>query len=457
MKNIFQNISEHRLHKINAYVFILCISILGLSFLLLPKKNISINEKRNLSQFPELSVNNLVSGNYMDSIDLYFADHFPWREQFIGVANSIASKRGFADDDLQYFTRNAETNNSSTTLEDLERDDSLSFDELVNDTSEKINSLPFETIKSVVVSNQRAIQMFGGSKYGAKNYAGLINNYKNAFGTNVNVFCMPVPVGSDFYLPEKINKQKEKEFINDLFLQLQNGVIRVNAYEELSKHRNEYIQFNTDHHWTGRGAYYAYVAFCKSAGFEPLPLSSFQRKVIPNFLGTLYFYTLSKELKKNIDSVEYFKVPVQTKTFFTKKGSNNEQGCQLYAEYAKGSNAYGVFLGGDYPLMRISTTVKNGRKVLIFKDSYGNAFSPYLASHFEEVYIIDFRYYNGSIKKLVNKNKITDIIFAHNVYASNSSFTVKREMSMLNFNPQPNTINQSQNKKDTATSISNKD
>ena len=169
----------------------------------------------------------------MDSIDLYFADHFPWREQFIDVANSITNNRGFADKDLQYFTKYTETNNTSKIPEILEKEDSLSFDELISDSSEKINSLPFETIKSIVVSNQRAIQMFGASKYGAKNYAGLINKYKNEFGAAVNVYCMPVPVGADFYLPEKINKQREKEFIDDLFNQLQIEIIRVNAYEEL--------------------------------------------------------------------------------------------------------------------------------------------------------------------------------------------------------------------------------
>jgi len=433
MNKLPNHILYYSSQKVNAFLFVFCISILGLSFLILPKNKISVNEKRNLAHFPVFTMNSLLNGNYMDSIDLYFSDHFPWREQFIIVANGIAHNRGFADENLKYYTKNIQTNSPTKTLEELEIEDSLMLQISTIDTNQSLNKLPFETIKSVVVSNKRAIQMFVGSKIGAKNYAGLINNYKNTFGSSVSVYCMPVPVGSDFYLPDKINKRKEKEFISDVFQQLKSDVVKVNAYEELSKHSNEYIHFNTDHHWTGRGAYYAYVAFCKSAAIDPLPLNRFQRKVIPNFLGTLYFYTLSKEVKKNIDSVEYFKVPVNTKTYFIKKGNNNEQSTQLYAEYAKGSNAYGVFLGGDYPLMRVSSSLKNGRKVLIFKDSYGNAFSPYLASHFDEVYIIDFRYFNGSIKDLVQKNNITDIVFSHNVYASNSSFTVKREMGMLNY------------------------
>jgi hypothetical protein len=72
-------------------------------------------------------------------------------------------------------------------MDELENEDSLSLESIALDTNQTINNLPFETIKSVVVSNKRAIQMFGGSKIGAKNYAGLINSYKKAFGPSVNI------------------------------------------------------------------------------------------------------------------------------------------------------------------------------------------------------------------------------------------------------------------------------
>ena len=182
---------------------------------------------------------------------------------------------------------------------------------------------------------------------------------------------------------------------------------------------------------TGRGAYYAYVAFCNTIGVGPVPMDKLTRKVIPNFLGTLYYYTLSESLKNNKDSVEYFKIFVDTKTVYYPKNSTNPIKSSLYAEYAKGGNAYGVFLGGDFPLTKITSSVKNGKKILVFKDSYGNAFVPYLPSHFEEVYVIDYRYFDGSVKKLISENKITDILFAHNVFMFNSSFTVSRERNML--------------------------
>ena len=89
--------------------------------------------------------------------------------------------------------------------------------------------------------------------------------------------------------------------------------------------------------------------------------------------------------------------------------------------------------------MKIVSDIKNGRKILQIKDSYGNAFAPFLPAHFEEVYIIDYRYFNGNIKELIKKYGITDIIFSHNIYVINSSFTTFRETKMLNSYNQKNT------------------
>ena len=145
--------SSYRIQKMNAFLFVFCISILGLSFLVLPKKKISINEKRSLAQFPSLSMNSLLNGNYMDSIDLYFSDHFPWREQFITVANTIAENRGFADKNLKYYTRNAQPDSPSKTMDELENEDSLSLESIALDTNQTIlteNNIDYHCIRHLI-------------------------------------------------------------------------------------------------------------------------------------------------------------------------------------------------------------------------------------------------------------------------------------------------------------------
>jgi hypothetical protein len=140
---------------------------------------------------------------------------------------------------------------------------------------------------------------------------------------------------------------------------------------------------------------------------------------------------MSESLKKNKDSVEYFKIPNKTKAYYFMEGMTKSQSTSLLSERARGGNSYGVFLGADFPLMRIVSDVKNGKKILQIKDSYGNAFAPYLPTLFEEVFVVDYRYFKGSIKDLVKKYGITDVIFTHNIFVINSRYTAKREGQLL--------------------------
>ena len=59
----------------------------------------------------------------------------------------------------------------------------------------------------------------------------------------------------------------------------------------------------------------------------------------------------------------------------------------------------------------IKTEVKNGKKILVFKDSYGNAFIPYLVNHYEEIHIIDPRHYEKNAAEYVINNDIQDVMF----------------------------------------------
>jgi hypothetical protein len=431
-------IKEKKLIFTNVFVFLFCIFIGGILFFILKKDKISINEKRKLSSFPQINFKNYINGSLADSIDFYYSDNFIYRNEIISIADCIKDLRGVKNNEIKFF-KNDKGIKKIGLENNTKIDPSINIavnDSQINQTHLESIDAPFENIKSVIICKKRAIQCFKGSKYAAKNFADMTKFYKKTFNNKLNIYCLAIPIGGDFYLPQKLNDKNEKEFIDILYKDLDTGVISVKAYEELEKHTKEYIQFNTDHHWTGLGAYYAYKAFCSAAGFTSQPLSFFTKKVIPNFLGTLFYYTKSDELKENIDSVEYYKVPFETKTYYYKNGIDNGIPSQLYFENARGGNSYGVYLGSDFPMIRCITPNKNGKKIVIIKDSYGNAFSHYLTSHYEEVIILDYRYFKGNLIDMVNKFKITDILFAHNVYVANSDFAVKQELNFLKGNAQ---------------------
>ena len=405
-------------------LFLSIIYLGGLLFIILPHDKVSVNEKRSLSPFPILTSNNYLTGKYTDSIDFYYSDNFLFRDHLIALSNKLKEKRGIKNLDIKIYTKNEKAGNL---IEKNKIENNIKAADTINILN---NDNEYQNIKSVIVYKNRALQMFSGSKKVAASFSKLMGEYKLTF-PDVNVYCMAVPVGGDFYLPNNINKNNEIKFIDALYASLVNGVIPIRAYESLKPHYKEYLQFNTDHHWTGRAAYYAYEAFCNTIGISQVPMEKLNRKVIKGFLGTLYYYTLSPELKNNKDSVEYFKIPYETKTVYYTKNSTTPVKGNLYTESARGGNSYGVFLGGDFPLIKIVSSIKNNKKILVLKDSYGNAFVPYLASHYEEIYVIDYRYYEGGVKNLVKNNNITDILFAHNVFMFNTNYTIVKERNFL--------------------------
>ena len=292
-----------------------------------------------------------------------------------------------------------------------------------------------ETVAGIFVYKGIGFELFGGSKKAAEYYASVINKYEDAFGDSVNVYNMVVPKHAEFYpFPRKYANlsNSEKNSIDNIYSMLDSGITAVDAYSVLEEHSEEYIYFNTDHHWTGLGAYYAYTAFMDAAGLSYYDYESYTKHTIEPFRGTLYAGTNDQSMYDNPDSVEWCEFPVANKTWQYNKGDlANYFASSVMAGYAKGANAYGVFLGGDFPLTVIKTNVNNGRKLVIIKESYGNAPATYIASGFEETYVVDERYYSGNLAELVSSRGITDILIINNVAAANTNFHIANIESLL--------------------------
>jgi hypothetical protein len=158
-----------------------------------------------------------------------------------------------------------------------------------------------------------------------------------------------------------------------------------------------------------------------------------RRAVIPKFLGSLYRITKDKRLEDKIDSVVYHKVPISNVTYqLSGKGYGNIQKSNLYIENARGGNAYGVFLGGDIPALCVVSKQQNGKRILILKNSFGNAIAPYFVSHFERTYVCDYRYFDCNLKDFIEKNEITDVLIFHNSFSANTSSHADQLRQILN-------------------------
>ena len=175
----------------------------------------------------------------------------------------------------------------------------------------------------------------------------------------------------------------------------------------------EPLFFRTDHHWTVYGAFAAYQAWARSVGLTPLQMEDYTAKTVSaDFLGTLYS-------KANLPWIQPEKLEI-----FEPKQKNP---CQVTAENGKiklnslydssfleGRDKYSYFLGGNHPVTEVTTSVKNGRNLLILKDSYAHSFVPFLTAHFETITLVDPRYFKEDLFAWMEGKGFTDILVIYN-------------------------------------------
>ncbi|MBC8544078.1 DHHW family protein [Bianquea renquensis] len=188
----------------------------------------------------------------------------------------------------------------------------------------------------------------------------------------------------------------------------------VDVQPVLAEAQDSYIYYRTDHHWTTLGAYYAYRVWMNARGETPWQLDDFQAEPLSHtFLGTVYS-------KANYPFAEpdtmYRYCPVREDIRVTVTYNQEEEVTysSLYMEeYLSQKDQYPVYLNGNQALTRIRTNVEEERKLLIIKDSYANSFTPFAVNHFQEVQMIDLRYFNGSLSAYIQGEGITDLLFLY--------------------------------------------
>jgi hypothetical protein len=136
----------------------------------------------------------------------------------------------------------------------------------------------------------------------------------------------------------------------------------------------------------------------------------------------MYNQTQDPKLLDNPDYVDYYITDTQHQAYqFVKNSPHDGRAFSVWADYAKGGNSYSVYLHGDWPLVRVDTEHRNGRKIMVVKESFGNAFAPYLIPHYEQVFIVDARYFQINGEKFIKDNGINEILFINNIFAANTS------------------------------------
>lgn len=279
---------------------------------------------------------------------------------------------------------------------------------------------------AVFIYKNRGFELFSGGASMGKLYAETINKYSRLKLPGLKIYNLIIPNAFEFEVTERYKDlvKPASEAISNIFAAEDAEIIKINPVDEIRKHRTEYIYFHTDHHWTSLGAYYAYRSFCSAAGLTPVSLDTVSSKIKPGFLGFFYRITKSSVLKNNPDSVRYYLFKDSLNFYIGSNSIGYWSPSHMYAEQASGDNSYSVFLQGDLPICKMETQHKNGRKIAIVKESYGNAFAPFLINNYEKVIVVDQRGYRGDFIAMLKAEGINELLFINNIFAAHTQFHI---------------------------------
>ena len=174
----------------------------------------------------------------------------------------------------------------------------------------------------------------------------------------------------------------------------------IDVYSALQEHAGEPIYYRTDHHWTTLGAYYGFLAWADSMGKFPYPYNTAGMKTVSeDFQGTLQSRINVAWTK---DKIQYF--PETEKKPVTVTYDFADTADSLYApEYLETKNQYGFFLNDNHAFIEIHTGYNAGKTLFVIKDSYANSMIPLLTAHYETIYVVDLRYFNGKLFQLMEQ------------------------------------------------------
>ena len=299
-------------------------------------------------------------------------------------------------------------------------------------------------ISTLYVIGNAGFQAYSYNDTRGTQYADLVTKVADSLKGVSNVYVMPIPLGSGVCLPDeykgKVSVGDQGAAIDSVLGHMGANVIGVDIFDTLYEHRDEYLYFRTDHHWTQLAAYYAYTDFCKAKGITPFEVDHFTHKAYGGFVGSFYFsyyedYKSTVTALYNAPDIVYTYSPVSNAqmTYIEEMGGKEIKWPIIkdVSSYKKGVK-YSCFIAGDNPYTIIENKdITDGSSCLVIKESYGNAFVPLLVDHYQTVHVIDQREWEGNVIEFARENNITDVIFANNLTTIGSSGQIKNFKNII--------------------------
>ena len=340
---------------ITSAAFALCLALSVCAGFLPEDRTFSDNENRVLQQRPEITAENVSSGRFQNEIEKYLSDQFFCRDGITSGVSVINKTLGRRDIGSAYIGKDGY-------YLDMNTDESFDFD-------------------------------------GLKKNIGCVNTVC-AKNPEVKTTVLLVPCAACVLsdkLPAFASCYDAKEVYSVAADALDTASLP-DVYSALDVPGREKYYYKTDHHWTAFGALAVYNCFSAEQ------FGGTAEFFCGGFLGSTYSKTLIPTDEP--DDIYIFSLPD------TVKAQADGKDIPVYDGAAcDRKDKYTVYLGGNHGIVTLSGGVKNGRTVLVVKDSFANCYAPLLTSSFETVVMVDPRYFTGSLQGVINRYSPDEMLY----------------------------------------------
>lgn len=320
-------------------------------------KSFSDNENRMLQTAPELKASTVLDGTFQEKLTKYISDQFPARDTWTALGTQAKKLAGLKDIGGAYLGK-----------------DGYYFEKI---TPNDINEAKYRANLLMI-----------------KNFAEL--------NPDVPAEMLLVPATGTVLsdkLPANARMYDAKAMYDTAVKALPDFSIP-DLFSALSARSDEYIYYRTDHHWTTLGAEIAY----RSLMGDNAAFKGEASLAAEEFFGTTYSKTLDSAAVA--DSV--YTIPVADGISVTADGKDIEfYNSDAFAEKDK----YKIFFGGNYGRVDIKGGTDNGKTLLVIKDSFANSLVPFFTYDYENIIMLDLRYFMGSAKDIMAEKGVDGLLF----------------------------------------------
>ena len=239
--------------------------------------------------------------------------------------------------------------------------------------------------------------------------------YVNKFAEKleVPVDLMVIP-SAGFMLQDSIyglhGQYRDPDMIQAIYGQAAEGIRTVDILSAFQSEADPArLYYRTDHHWTSYGAYQAYRTYAHHVSKEPVSRDSFRVTAYDGFRGSTY--SRSALWLTPAEPIEVWQGSSLTVTI-----GENTFNSAFFPARLEEADMYTVFLDGNQAMVRIRNEVNAGKgKLLVIRDSYANCIGPMLAESYEEVIMVDLRYYKMSISGLCQSEGVSNVLIMYSL------------------------------------------